>query len=297
LLEALDEGLNQIDEGERDAEIVNAVFRAVHSIKGGAGAFGLNELVAFAHTFETVFDEVRSDRLELEPALIKTLFRGADHLVQLVEAARAETAHDEQTHDAILEDLKGYLESEDEEEEVEFEPMALDFSASIDLPEPSTSSFTIQFAPHESLFKNGHDPVFLFRALSELGEVTVVLDHSDVPDIAKLDPMDAYLKWSLNLETLSGEGSIREVFEFVEGLCDLEIESLDEDVDQPVASDSPEEQPRLPGSETPESQSVKGVSSTAQSNPVPEKNGPSQPPPNPSRLHRACGLTRIAWIG
>ena len=65
LLEATDEGLTAIEGGDHDPEVVNAIFRAVHSIKGGAGAFGLDDLVAFAHRFETVFDEVRSNRLDL----------------------------------------------------------------------------------------------------------------------------------------------------------------------------------------------------------------------------------------
>lgn len=240
LLEALDEGLNQIDEGERDPEVINAVFRAVHSIKGGAGAFALTELVAFAHTYETIFDEVRSDRLILDAPLIKTLFRGADHLVQLVEAARADTDHDAEMYQAILSDLNAYLADNDDEEEVEFEPMALDFSGAIDLPAPETSVFTIHFAPHEALYKNGHDPVFLLRSLAELGSTEAVLDHGDLPDIEKMDPADAYLKWSITLETSEGEGPVRDVFEFVEGLCDLTVNKEENPAsteESPVLSD------------------------------------------------------------
>ena len=56
----LEVGLTAMEEGNSDSETVNAVFRAVHSIKGGAGAFKLNELVNFAHVFETTLDEVRT---------------------------------------------------------------------------------------------------------------------------------------------------------------------------------------------------------------------------------------------
>ena len=88
LLEAMDEGLTAIEGGDHDPEVVNAVFRAVHSIKGGAGAFGLDELVAFAHKFETVFDEVRSNKLELDTKLIQLLLRCSDHLADLVTVSR-----------------------------------------------------------------------------------------------------------------------------------------------------------------------------------------------------------------
>ena len=65
LLEALEADLNTMNDGEGDDETVNAVFRAVHSIKGGAGAFALEDLVRFAHKFETTLDEVRAGRLEI----------------------------------------------------------------------------------------------------------------------------------------------------------------------------------------------------------------------------------------
>jgi two-component system chemotaxis sensor kinase CheA len=53
-LAALENGLLAMQEGQTDSETVNAVFRAVHSIKGGAGAFKLDALVSFAHVFAFV---------------------------------------------------------------------------------------------------------------------------------------------------------------------------------------------------------------------------------------------------
>ncbi|MGB8813510.1 MAG: Hpt domain-containing protein, partial [Paracoccaceae bacterium] len=88
LLEALTEGLALMSTGAHNDETVNAVFRAVHSIKGGAGAFKLSALVGFAHRFETVLDEIRGHRLDLDSEILLTLQRSADHLSDLVEDAR-----------------------------------------------------------------------------------------------------------------------------------------------------------------------------------------------------------------
>ena len=88
LLESLQDALIVMDDGACDSETINIVFRAVHSIKGGAGAFGLNPLVAFAHRFETVMDEIRSGRLEAAPDTIKLFFKAADTLHDHVRAAR-----------------------------------------------------------------------------------------------------------------------------------------------------------------------------------------------------------------
>jgi len=73
LLAALADGLALIETGTEDSETINAVFRAVHSIKGGAGAFGLSALVGFAHRFETVLDALRSGRLAMAPAVLHVL--------------------------------------------------------------------------------------------------------------------------------------------------------------------------------------------------------------------------------
>ncbi|HGG06798.1 MAG TPA: chemotaxis protein CheA, partial [Aliiroseovarius sp.] len=84
LLEAMQDGLQLMEEGDGDVETVNVVFRAVHSIKGGAGAFGLDDLVAFAHKFETAMDEVRSGNLAPDQEVMKLLFLCGDVLADLV---------------------------------------------------------------------------------------------------------------------------------------------------------------------------------------------------------------------
>ena len=76
LLEVLGSGLMMMEDGTNDEETINAIFRAVHSIKGGAAAFGLDELVTFAHTFETALDQVRSGALELSRDVLDCLPAG-----------------------------------------------------------------------------------------------------------------------------------------------------------------------------------------------------------------------------
>ena len=113
LLAALSDGFAAMQAGSHDAETVNAVFRAVHSIKGGAGAFHLTDLVSFAHRFETVLDAVRSGRLELTADLMFVLLRSADHLNVLVEAARDDVAVDAGVTNGFLDALDACLGDDD----------------------------------------------------------------------------------------------------------------------------------------------------------------------------------------
>ncbi|WP_241483543.1 Hpt domain-containing protein, partial [Leisingera sp. ANG-DT] len=229
LLEATDEGLTAIEGGDHDSEVVNAIFRAVHSIKGGAGAFGLDDLVAFAHRFETVFDEVRSNRLELDEKLIQLLLRSSDQLSALVEAARDGGEIDEAHNDTLLAALDEYI--PEEEEDLTFEPMGLGGPAPMmdlgDLggapAEPQEETYRIRFQPLKEMYGTGNEPFFLFQALKDLGELTVTMDENELPGFDAMDMSEAYLAWDLVLVTKETRSKVEAVFEFVEGLCELSI--------------------------------------------------------------------------
>ena len=224
LLEAMDEGLTAIEGGDHDPEVVNAVFRAVHSIKGGAGAFGLDELVAFAHKFETVFDEVRANRLELDTKLIQLLLRSSDHLSDLVAVARDGGSTDEAHHDVLISALEEYI--EEEEEELVFQPMGLGGAfdaAPIEMEKERV--YKIRFHPLKDMYGTGNEPYFLFQTLADLGTLEVQLDDSELPGFDALDTDESYLTWKLTLTSTESKSAVESVFEFVEGLCELSIES------------------------------------------------------------------------
>lgn len=234
LLEAMDEGLTAIEGGDHDPEVVNAVFRAVHSIKGGAGAFGLDELVAFAHKFETVFDEVRSNKLELDTKLIQLLLRCSDHLADLVTVSRDGGSVDEEHNDVLIAGLEEYL--DEEEEDLTFEPMGLGGpSVPLPLAVEEEKSYEIRFRPLKEMFGTGNEPFFLFQALSELGTLEVVLDETELPGFDAMAMDDSYLAWNLTLTTTEPKSAVEAVFEFVEGLCELSISS-DKDAEEEAAA-------------------------------------------------------------
>lgn len=234
LLEAMDEGLTAIEGGDHNPEIVNAVFRAVHSIKGGAGAFGLDELVAFAHKFETVFDEVRSNKLQLNTKLIQLLLRCSDHLADLVSVARDGGTTDEEHHDVLISGLEEYL--DEEEEDLTFEPMGLGGpSVPLPLAMESEKTYQIRFHPLKEMFGTGNEPFFLFKALSDLGALSVVLDESELPGFDSMAMDESYLAWNMTLVSSEPKSSIEAVFEFVEGLCELSISS-DKDAEEEAAA-------------------------------------------------------------
>src|SRR5215207_9211160 len=111
-LAELESGLLKMNDGDRDPETVNAVFRAVHSIKGGAGAFGLDDLVAFAHVFETTLDCVRSNKLEPNQDVLKVMLKSADVLADLTNAARDGGSVDESRSRGLVKELEALANGE-----------------------------------------------------------------------------------------------------------------------------------------------------------------------------------------
>ncbi len=231
LLEALDEGLTAISENSSDSDTVNAVFRAVHSIKGGAGAFALDDLVEFAHKFETVFDEVRSERLTIDADLMSLLFRAGDHLNDLVEAARSDDTTDLALRTEILNALKKYIPSDEEEEaaleEVDFQPTGLDFSLDLPGEEESAYTYLIRFKPYRALYENGHEPLLLFRSLADFATLKVTLKKEGLPLFETFDPEGSYIEWHIEAETEEAIDRIQTVFEFVDGLCEFEVAEIE----------------------------------------------------------------------
>ena len=205
----------------------------MHSIKGGAGAFKLDRLVRFAHTFETTLDLIRSEQLAPSTAVLKTMLRSADVLADLVKAARVDEPVDEARVESLIDELKGlandthsvlgHEKPSDEAEPLDFQPVMLSFDDELEVAEAEARGYTIQFTPRPDLYRKGNEAVRLLRELARMGDISIACDIDSVPGLDDLDPEGAYLTWRVELSTTQDIASIEELFEFVVDDCDLDI--------------------------------------------------------------------------
>lgn len=221
-LAELESGLIAMENGTADTETVNAVFRAVHSMKGGAGIFALDTLVRFAHIFETALDKVRSGVLVASPPVVAVFLRAADLLADLVRAARENGAVDEERIASMGREFSQIDNAAAPREEVANQSAgAMGEEATGDLaPE---HNWNILFTPYPALYAKANEAAVLLRELRRLGHVEIELDSSHLPELQELDPEGAYLTWHITLKGDCGEQDIRDLFEFVEDDCKLEI--------------------------------------------------------------------------
>ncbi|PQZ81081.1 MULTISPECIES: chemotaxis protein CheA [unclassified Brevundimonas] len=259
LLGDLEANLLALETGQGDAETINAVFRAVHSVKGGAGAFGLEDLVRFAHVFETLMDELRSGRKDCDDVTVKTLLRASDVLADHIAAAQGTGAPVDAarsaglvaelevlTHGVAASVAPAPVAAAADEDDFGFTPLTLDLAdfgapaelPSLDLPPldlpdltassaaPPTVGWRIVFRPHPRLYASANDVSLLLRELTRLGPTSVELDDSGLPMLDALDAEDAHLIWTITLSGDASEAAVRDVFDFVEMDCDLSITAL-----------------------------------------------------------------------
>ncbi|MBI5942661.1 MAG: Hpt domain-containing protein, partial [Caulobacterales bacterium] len=260
----LEAGLLVLQDGEADREQLNTIFRAVHSIKGGAGMFGLGELTRFAHVFETALDGLRAGRLEPTSGVLKVLLRAADILADLVTAAQNATPVDEVACAGVAAELTA-LEPVDQtagagDDDDGFTPVMADIDSMFE-PVAATGSWRIDFVPRAALYESANEPLPFLQELQRFGDYRVELDADNLPPLDQLDPEEAYLGWTVLLDSPAGAEDIGEIFDFVEGVCELRIE---QDVSAVISglaevADQPATAPDLPVIGVPASRSSADV--------------------------------------
>lgn len=227
-LDAMEAALLRLDPACPDAETLNGIFRAAHSIKGGAGTFGFSSISDYTHVLEALLDEMRAGRRAPSEADIDLLLRASDALRQLLLAARDERPADRTQTDAIHAELEACLRG-----------AAVPAAAVTATTPAKPSGWRVVFTPHATLFASGNDPLRILRELVALGEATVRVRDEALPAFAELDPEQCYLSWDVALHGEVTREAIAELFAWVEDECALEITPLAEAQPEPVAPAAP----------------------------------------------------------
>jgi len=100
-----------LEESPGDLDLLNAIFRSVHTIKGAAGFLGLQKVLSLSHMGENVLDDLRKSRMELNERVMELLFETVDMLKVLVEDVRVQVRKQGEAEDPDPSELIRNLES------------------------------------------------------------------------------------------------------------------------------------------------------------------------------------------
>ena len=262
LLENMEAALLRIEKSPDDSELINAIFRAAHTIKGSAGLFGLDDIVAFTHVAESVLDRVRNGELNISSELVALLLSSGDHISALVE----HTVVGSGMNDALREEsqtIMGFL-SEYLSDKVAGNTAVMPAQAkvvAVTTPSQAEQHYTVEGGGvvetdlwHLSLrfgrdvLKDGMDPVSFIRYLGTLGEIHRIVTLLDnLPNAAEMDPESCYLGFEISFKSTADKATIESVFDFVRESSAIRILPPNSKVSEylQLIADLPEEDLRI----------------------------------------------------
>lgn len=233
LLDIMEQSLIELEQDTVNPELINAIFRTAHTIKGTGGIFGFDRIVSFTHQLESLLDQVRNDRLQVDPGLITLLLDCADHIRNLLEPVI--------TGDPLTDALRANGQRLETGLGQYLLPtgQALDQSLPVNTPLPVVTEMANADEPlayattpcwHISLrfdplvLQHGLDPLSFFNYLNRMGEIVSLMPILDqAPRLADIDPECCHTGFELAYRTEAGAADIENAFEFVQDDCVLHI--------------------------------------------------------------------------
>lgn len=256
LLAAMEDALLTLETVPGDPDAINAVFRAMHTIKGAAGLFALDDIVSFTHVAESVMDRVRDGEVSVDEKLIALLLGCQDHIAELLYAVAqgaAQADPDLLAGGAMLTDgLCTYLDRPaPDEESAEAEDTARQAVGQTSENGESgvqSDAWHVSVRFDRDLLRHGFDPISFVRYLGTLGELLhVELVDDALPAAEEMDPESCYIGFEIRLSGALDKARIESAFEFVEDDCTLTILPPHSQVDAFIAliQELPEDDSRL----------------------------------------------------
>jgi two-component system chemotaxis sensor kinase CheA len=230
LIAAMEGVLLRCEQGVTNPEAINELFRAAHTIKGSAGLFGLDAIVAFTHVVESVLDSARTGGLPITATTAAILLECSDQIGTLVGAVAAGDDADDQE---LIQ--RGLLILQRLTLETGFSPASTSTKAVTAVVvasehEPDdgvraiNDSWHISVRFRDSVLRNGMDPLSIIRYLTTFGSITGIQIIDDaLPALEQFDAECCYIGFEIAFKTDTDETRIGAAFEFVRDDCTLHI--------------------------------------------------------------------------
>ncbi|MBN2401095.1 MAG: chemotaxis protein CheA [Spirochaetes bacterium] len=250
ILQNLEPDIVRLEEGS-EPEVVNRIFRSIHTLKGSSGMAGFNDISQFTHKLENLIDKVRSGDLKVDGGLIDILLNSMDWIKMIIFGSDADAGGDKKNKlkEQLLGQIEEYRHNNVPEKlkiesavgkEITDKPVAYKsdtdpgLSSYNEEEKPGYKFFRVRTGFKESIFKNGIDPLIIMEDLASLGRIsTRKVDRTRLPDMKKFDPENCYLNWDITIRTKHTREEIEDIFQFVNDDNQIAIEDLTTNYNMP----------------------------------------------------------------
>lgn len=224
-LDIMESGLLELQSNDAANELINDIFRAAHSIKGGSATFGFTHVSEFTHLMETLLDQMRDGSREVAPDDVQLLLRSVDSLRSMMVAIKEDGEADQDAIDEVAKLLEAAL-ADDSKSKTAVKAQAMETDAIADGVSSGEIGWHIRFEPSLNMLRTGNDPSGIFRELASMGELDVNCDLAALPKFAELDPESCTANWDLKLLSDVSKKQVEEVFDWVSDEAKITIEAL-----------------------------------------------------------------------
>ena len=238
LIDNLEATVLELEDRPTDSSIVQRVFRIMHTLKGNSSMFGFTQIDRFTHQMETIYDQIRSNEREVDSTVLDLTLRSVDHLRSLLRESGQESAVvmvEQEELMRVMSDIiegratvlekKKSLDSKSDGVSAERSQAAVSVSTE-PVAEGQYATYYVRYAPVSDIFGNGTNPLYQVDELCALGQALVRTCMDKVPKLEQMDPSFCYTAWEVIIATQKGQNAIDDVFIFVEGDSDLEVQQL-----------------------------------------------------------------------
>lgn len=252
LLESLEGHLLSLEQNPDNPEIISAVFRVMHTIKGSSGMFGFDAISSFTHEVESTFDAVRNGSAPVTPQLISLTLKARDHIMDMLKGNV-----DKEESAALIQEFKDFMSayptsnkdqgSEKKETETNTttsEQKELPDSKQDEAPILQTNvestqqiacaeqtTWRISFTPSPDILQNGTRPSLMIKELTDMGTATVLFFTRQIPPLSEIEPTTCYVSWDIILTTCKSREEIQDVFIFLDKSSVIKIDKIDIDIE------------------------------------------------------------------
>ena len=220
-LDTMENGLLALSPGSEDDESINDIFRAAHSIKGGAGTFGFSVVADFTHDLETLLDEMREGIRAVSQEIVDLMLKAVDCLREMLETFRDKGEPQLETAKTLTAEFEKILGQDSHASEAD--------DTEAPHHDDNCHRWHIFFKPDNDVLRTGNEPYRMFRELHAndgVDDFSVEAVVAGVPFFGELHPEECYLAWNIYIKGKVSREEIECVFEWVIDDAELSINDL-----------------------------------------------------------------------